>query len=258
VSATLKHFPAKWEPVRRRKCDLTKSARVFSVSTETENTLAAAESVSATIRMNRIYRHQRHIYDLTRKYYLLGRDRLIDRLHPGVGDNVLEIGCGTGRNLIRAAHGYPQTRFFGIDISTEMLASAKDTIARSGLASRVMVAGADATAFNPAELFGNPRFQRVFISYSLSMIPQWRSVLRIAFSLLARNGELHVVDFGDQRALPSWLHAGLRKWLAQFSVIPCDELEFELAMHAARSNAALNVERPYRGYAQYAIVRRVE
>ena len=24
-----------------------------------------------------MYRHQRHIYDLTRKYYLLGRDRLI-------------------------------------------------------------------------------------------------------------------------------------------------------------------------------------
>ena len=30
--------------------------------------------------MDRIYRHQRHIYDPTRKYYLLGRDRLIDGL----------------------------------------------------------------------------------------------------------------------------------------------------------------------------------
>ena len=30
--------------------------------------------------MDRIYRRQRHVYDLTRKYYLLGRDRLIDRL----------------------------------------------------------------------------------------------------------------------------------------------------------------------------------
>ena len=27
--------------------------------------------------MDRIYRRQRHVYDLTRKYYLLGRDRLI-------------------------------------------------------------------------------------------------------------------------------------------------------------------------------------
>ena len=27
--------------------------------------------------MDGIYRYQRHIYDLTRKYYLLGRDRMI-------------------------------------------------------------------------------------------------------------------------------------------------------------------------------------
>ena len=26
--------------------------------------------------MDRMYRYQRHIYDLTRKYYLLGRDRI--------------------------------------------------------------------------------------------------------------------------------------------------------------------------------------
>ena len=31
-------------------------------------------------RMDGIYSMQRHIYDLTRKYYLLGRDRLIQRL----------------------------------------------------------------------------------------------------------------------------------------------------------------------------------
>jgi S-adenosylmethionine-diacylgycerolhomoserine-N-methlytransferase len=30
--------------------------------------------------MDRMYRHARHIYDLTRKPYLLGRDRLIAEL----------------------------------------------------------------------------------------------------------------------------------------------------------------------------------
>ena len=206
--------------------------------------------------MNRLYRHQRHIYDFTRKYYLLGRDRLVDRLNPRAGDSVLEIGCGTGRNLIRAAYRYPNTLFFGIDISTEMLMSANEAIARSGLASRVVIARADATAFNPAVLFGKAQFERAFISYSLSMIPKWRSVLEIALSLLARGGELHVVDFGDQRAFPSWFGAGLRKWLARFNVTPRDELEFELAMLAGRVNAVLHIERPYNGYAQYAMVRR--
>ena len=50
--------------------------------------------------MDRIYRRQRHVYDVTRKYYLLGRDALIDRLEPPVDGRVLEIGCGTARNLI--------------------------------------------------------------------------------------------------------------------------------------------------------------
>ena len=220
-------------------------------------TAAAAETGSASLRMDRIYRHQRHVYDFTRKYYLLGRDRLIDRLGPRAGDNVLEIGCGTGRNLILAAKRYPDALFFGIDISAEMLTSANEAIARDGLASQVTAAKADATAFDPVALFGRAQFQRVFISYSLSMIPEWRAALKLAVSLLAGEGELHIVDFGDLRALPNWFGAGLRRWLAQFSVMPRDELEFELAKLADWSNAVLNFERPYKGYAQYATVRRV-
>ena len=37
---------------------------------------------------------------------------------------VLEIGSGTGRNLIQAARQYAHAKFFGIDVSTEMLTSA--------------------------------------------------------------------------------------------------------------------------------------
>ena len=32
-------------------------------------------TAEATLRMDRMYRYQRHIYDLSRKFYLLGRDR---------------------------------------------------------------------------------------------------------------------------------------------------------------------------------------
>ena len=64
----------------------------------------AAWPNEATNRMNRMYRRQRHIYDGTRRYYLLGRDRLISGLKPAPGASVLEIGCGTGRNLGSGAH----------------------------------------------------------------------------------------------------------------------------------------------------------
>src|SRR5450631_4686564 len=86
--------------------------------------------VEATDRMNRMYRRQRHIYDGTRRYYLLGRDLLIAGLQPAAGASVLEIGCGTGRNLVHAAGLYPGARFFGIDVSTEMLTSAISAISR--------------------------------------------------------------------------------------------------------------------------------
>jgi S-adenosylmethionine-diacylgycerolhomoserine-N-methlytransferase len=84
----------------------------------------ASWPVEATARMNRMYRRQRHVYDGTRRYYLLGRDQLIAGLQTGSGANVLEIGCGTGRNLVLAAQLNRLARFFGVDVSTEMLTSA--------------------------------------------------------------------------------------------------------------------------------------
>ena len=83
--------------------------------------------------MDAIYRYQRYIYDATRKYYLLGRDRLLDELEPPPGGSVLEIACGTGRNLIGAARRYPDARFYGFDISSAMLDTARAPIARGGL-----------------------------------------------------------------------------------------------------------------------------
>jgi S-adenosylmethionine-diacylgycerolhomoserine-N-methlytransferase len=212
-------------------------------------------AAGATAVMNRMYRRQRHIYDITRKYYLLGRDLLIDRLAVPPGACVLEIGCGTGRNLIVAAEKYPDARFFGVDVSTEMLTTAIEAIARAGLSKRVRVAHADATAFDAAKVFGIARFDRIFVSYSLSMIPAWRLVVDNAIGRLASGGELHLVDFGSQNGLPRWFRYLLRWWLALFHVTPRDELEHELMARSQRVGVKCVIERPYRDYAQYARVR---
>src|SRR3546814_5611306 len=84
-----------------------------------------------------IYRRQRHIYDLTRKYYLLGRDGLIADLDPPAGGAVLEIGCGTGRNLIAVGKAWPKARLYGVDISDAMLDTARASVIRAGMAARV-------------------------------------------------------------------------------------------------------------------------
>ena len=206
--------------------------------------------------MNRIYRHQRFIYNATRKYYLLGRDRLIADMKAGDGARVLEIGCGTGRNLILTARRYPGARCFGIDLSSEMLVTATSAIARAGLSSRISLAQADATAFDPLALFGTNEFDRIFISYSLSMIPPWQGVIDKALQHLAPGGDLQIVDFGGQERLPPAFRRLLWRWLAIFHVTPRDELEAVLKERAGRAGTTITFERPYRGYAQYAVMRR--
>ncbi len=214
----------------------------------------ASWPAEATARMNRMYRRQRHIYDGTRRYYLLGRDRLIAGLQPAPGANVLEIGCGTGRNLVHTARLYPDVRLFGIDVSTEMLTSALNAISRRGLTDRIRVAHGDGTAFDPQALFGIAAFDHVMISYSLSMIPDWRRVIERATSRLKPGGRLHIVDFGNLERWPALPRALLYRWLAMFDVTPRDDLEEVLSAMAGGANADLRFKRLFRGYAQYAVV----
>ncbi len=206
--------------------------------------------------MDRMYRQQRHIYDLTRKYYLIGRDEAIARLDPRPGDAVLEIGCGTGRNLIRAARAHSDARFFGLDVSRAMLDTAEASIRRAGLSDRIALAQGDASDFDATALFGRPMFERVMISYALSMIPPWRETLARALDGVAAGGALHVVDFGDCAGLPRPLKAGLRLWLAAFDVTPRDDLGATLASLAAARGLSVSTEDWRRGYATLAVARR--
>ncbi len=206
--------------------------------------------------MDRIYKHQRRFYDLTRKYYLLGRDELLDALQPAPEQSVLEIGCGTGRNLVAAAKRYPQAQMHGFDVSSEMLDTAGRSVVRAGLASRIRLGQADATQFSSNTLFGRDGFDRVFISYTLSMIPDWPAVLERAMEALAPGGELHIVDFGQQAGLPSAFRRMLYAWLTRFSVYPDAQLVPTLAALAARQGLSLEVRHPWRGYAVSAVLRR--
>jgi S-adenosylmethionine-diacylgycerolhomoserine-N-methlytransferase len=212
-------------------------------------------SDAATL-MDRMYRRQRHIYDPSRKFYLLGRDEAIGALRPAPGDKVLEIACGTGRNLVKLAKACPDTRLFGLDVSREMLATAAASIARSHLAPRVALAQADAIAFDPRALFGCASFERVMISYALSMIPSWREALAHALDVVALGGSLHVVDFGDCAGLPAPFKAGLRRWLTAFDVTPRNDLPDALARLAADRSMTCEVESRFGGYAILATAQR--
>lgn len=213
-----------------------------------------AQAQSAAVLMDRIYRHQSRIYDLTRKHYLLGRDRLIADLDPPAGGTILEVGCGTGRNLVAAARRYPHARLFGLDVSSVMLERARHAIGRAGFERRIAVARSDAAGFAPEPLFGRARFERVFFAYSLSMIPEWAAALRMALDVVAPEGRLHVVDFGQQADLPATFRRLLFAWLRRFHVVPRPEHEAALRAEADRLGAVCATTALYRGYAWSATV----
>ncbi|RCS25485.1 class I SAM-dependent methyltransferase [Phyllobacterium salinisoli] len=205
--------------------------------------------------MDRVYRRQRHVYDATRKYYLLGRDQMIAGLDIPSGGSVLEIGCGTGRNLIKTMNLFPSAHLYGIDISREMLDTAQKAAERAGIADRLKLAYADAARFDPQALFGRKDFDRIFISYAVSMIPQWQAVMREAVAHLAPGGELHIVDFGDQKRLPRWFRAVLYRWLELFHVTPRNDLFVLASSIAAGTGAKAEARALYRGFAWISVIR---
>ena len=83
--------------------------------------------------MNSVYRYTRHVYDISRKYFLFGRDTLISEVANKSGQKICEIGCGTGRNLIKLAQLNSSNQLFGIDASDLMLEIARGKIKRHKL-----------------------------------------------------------------------------------------------------------------------------
>lgn len=197
--------------------------------------------------MDRNYRFQRHIYDLTRKYFLLGRDQLLDsmRLHDGM--RVCEVGCGTARNLLCLARRYPFLHLYGLDISREMLEVARTKMARHHQVATLVQGGAE--HLHPKETFGMEEgFDAVFFSYSLSMIPPWREALYAALRALRPDGVLHVVDFWDQRDLPDAFRRLLTWWLRIFHVRHEPALMHELRYIQTQGWAQVTTRSLYRRY----------
>ncbi|RFB91695.1 SAM-dependent methyltransferase [Rhizobium leguminosarum bv. trifolii] len=201
--------------------------------------------------MDDMYRYQRHIYDLTRKYYLLGRDSTIRNLDVPEGGTLLEVGCGTGRNMAFAHRHFPTAKLFGLDISQEMLISARKAFATKATIPDFRVA--DATAFTPRE-FGVSGFDRILISYALSMIPDWERAVDASIAALNPGGQLHIVDFGQQEGLPGWFRRMLQSWLAKFHVAPRPDLREVLEAQAHENNARLVFDTIGGGYAWRAAI----
>ncbi len=179
-----------------------------------------AVSVDPARKMDRMYRYTRHVYDLSRRYYLLGRDRMLRQILLDDPAHVLEVGCGTARNLVWLHRRAPHVRLYGLDASQAMLDTADAALRRAGVRPHVALAQGLAQDLRPADRFplDGAALDTIYFSYTLSMIPVWEAALEAALAALPVGGRLYVVDFWDQGDLPGWFASLLTRWLALFDV----------------------------------------
>ncbi len=161
--------------------------------------------------LDRFYGWSGPIYDLTRRYYLLGREPALERLLAQPWTRLVEIGPGTGRNLEKLHDKRPHAALGGVEPSRQMLRRVR----RRCPYATVMEGFAEDADYR--SLVGGPP-ERIFFSYSLSMVQDPRKALDHAFELLAPEGKVVVADFGDLADVPG--RGMLERWLDAFHVTP--------------------------------------
>ena len=142
------------------------------------------------------YRFHSRIYDATRWSFLFGRDAIVElagAAHPAP-TRILEVGCGTGKNLVRLARTFPEARITGVDLSSAMLERARHKTAPFGARIALEQRAYDAP-LNPAG-----GFDLVLCSYALSMFnPGFDTAGATAQRDVAPGGHFAYVDFHATR-----------------------------------------------------------
>jgi len=166
-----------------------------------------------TRNLTRYYRFHAKIYDATRWSFLFGRGRLLTVVADLWGEThlpcrILEVGCGTGKNLVRLSRLFPDAEITGLDLSPHMLVRAGKRLSgesgdRSGKVRLKL------KLYNAAYQAAAP-YDLIVFSYTLSMInPGWEAVIEKAAGDLAPGGRIAIVDFHESPvpAFRSWMNA---------------------------------------------------
>ena len=138
------------------------------------------------------------IYDATRWSFLFGRERILQRIAAiNSPKRILEVGCGTGRNLLSLRRMFPLAEITGVDLSSDMLQVAQQKV-RS------------VTLLQPS--YDKPvsgDFDLVLCSYALTMFnPGWDTAIRAAALDLREGGLMSVVDFSHSQS------GMFRRWMS--------------------------------------------
>lgn len=153
-------------------------------------------------RLESFYSGQADDYDDFRSRLLHGREELIDRLHFPAGGVWLDLGAGTGGNVLHAAsriRGLREVKL--VDLSQSLLDVAEKRLENAGIENATCTL-ADVTCLD----LPDDSVDLVTFSYSLTMIPDWFAAIESARRVLKPGGTIAVVDFYVSRKYPTDRH----------------------------------------------------
>lgn len=157
-------------------------------------------------RLKKIYGIYSYFYDhLFGRLYAPGRLRAIGLMDIRPGQEVLEVGVGTGISLPL----YPRyARLVGIDLSREMLGKAWERKRSLGL-DNVSLYEMDASRMD----FPSGHFDKVIAAHIIALVPEPLKVLREMERVCKAGGELYILNYAPNGVF-AWadrLFAPLRK-----------------------------------------------
>lgn len=124
------------------------------------------------------------------------------------GQNVLDVGCGTGTLTLLIKQTQPDAIVYGLDADSQVLDIARRKIEQAG-ETIVLQQGTATHLPYPAG-----SFDRVFVSLMLHHLAREDKLRALgeAFRVLKPGGELHVADFGKPHDSVMWLISLVVRW----------------------------------------------
>jgi len=139
------------------------------------------------------------------------KSALIAQAHIHPGQNVLDMGCGTGTLTLLIKHIHPNVSVYGLDVDPQVLGIARRKAEQAG--ETIVLQQGSATCLP----YPDGSFDRVFASLMLHHLTQEdkRRALVEAFRVLKPGGELHVADFGKPHDPAMWLISLVVRWVEE-------------------------------------------
>ncbi|HEY1721603.1 MAG TPA: class I SAM-dependent methyltransferase [Magnetospirillaceae bacterium] len=160
-------------------------------------------------RLNAFYGPQAQAYDAFRERLLPGRRAFMEALPLATGARAIDFGAGTGRHWLYIGDKLADIAQLDlVDLCSPLLDIARTRFANQ---SQVRIVLGDATTWQAAA-----PADAIIFSYSLSMMPDWRTVLANALAQLKPGGVLGVIDFCTLPVVPPTPLRPMSRWSRWF------------------------------------------